>query len=73
MQILCEYDQMHVTDMIQIKHNKLKIPTGGRLTSWIFTRHGGIEFGGLWREIHLVTGRRIWTQDLRITSPALYH
>ena len=34
---------MCVTDMMQIKHNKLRIPTGGRLTSWLFTRHGGVE------------------------------
>ena len=33
------------TNTIQIKHNKLRIPTGGRLTSWLFTRHGGVEFG----------------------------
>ena len=31
--------------MIQVKHNKLRIPTGGRLTSWLFTRRGGVEFG----------------------------
>ena len=31
--------------VIQIKHNMLRIPTGGRLTSWIFTRRGGVEFG----------------------------
>ena len=31
--------------MIQIKHNKLRIPTGGRLTSWLFTTRGGVEFG----------------------------
>ena len=42
--------------------------TGGRLTSWLFTRHGGVEFGA--------------TEDKSIqwqgggfepTSPALYH
>ena len=33
------------TNTIQIKHNKLRIPTGGRLTSWLFTRRGGVEFG----------------------------
>ena len=44
-QIPCEYDQMHVTNMIQIKHNKLRIPTGVRQTSWLFTRRGGVEFG----------------------------
>ena len=31
--------------MIQIKHNKLRIPTGGRLTSWLFTQRGEVEFG----------------------------
>ena len=33
------------TNMIQIKQNKLRIPTGGRLTNWLFTRRGGGEFG----------------------------
>jgi len=23
----------------------LRIPTGRRLTSWLFTKHGGVEFG----------------------------
>ena len=36
---------MRLTSMIQIKYNKLRIPTGGRLTSWLFTRRGGVEFG----------------------------
>ena len=45
MQIPCEYDQIRVTNMIQSKHNKLRIPAGGRLTSWLFSRHGGVEFG----------------------------
>ena len=31
--------------MIQIKNNKLRIPTGGRLTSWLFTKREGVEFG----------------------------
>ena len=31
--------------MIQIKHNKLRIPAGGRLTSWLLTKRGGVEFG----------------------------
>ena len=44
-QIPYEYDQLHVTNIMQIKHNKLRIPTGGRLTSWLFTRCGGVEFG----------------------------
>ena len=33
-------------NMIQIKHNKLRIPTGGRLTSWLVIRCGGVELGG---------------------------
>ena len=33
------------TNTIQIKHNKVRIPTGGGLTSWLFTRRGGVEFG----------------------------
>ena len=44
-QIPCEYDQMRVTNIIQIKHNKLRIPTGERLTSWLFTKREGVEFG----------------------------
>ena len=44
-QIPFEYDQMRVTNIIQIEHNKLRIPTGGRLTSWLSTRRGGVEFG----------------------------
>ena len=56
------------TNTKQIKHNKLRIPTGGRLTSWLFTQRGGVEFGA--------------TEDKSIqwqgggfepTSPALYH
>ena len=31
--------------MLQIKHNNLRIPTGGRLTSWLFTQRGGAKFG----------------------------
>ena len=33
------------TNTIQMKHNKVRIPTGGRLTSWLFTRRGGVKFG----------------------------
>ena len=36
---------MCITSMKQIKHSKLRIPTGGRLTSWLFTQRGGVEFG----------------------------
>ena len=46
-QIPCEYDQMCVPNVIhnKLRHNKLRLPTGGRLTSWLFTRRGGVEFG----------------------------
>ena len=44
-QIPYEYDQIRVTNIIQNKHTKLRIPTGERLTSWLFTRRGGVEFG----------------------------
>ena len=43
-QIPHEYDQICITNIIQIKHNKLRTPTGGRLTSWLFSRCGGVEF-----------------------------
>ena len=33
------------TNLIEIKHNKLRIPTGERLTSWLFTQRGEVEFG----------------------------
>ena len=33
------------TNTIQIKHNKVRIPTGRRLASWLFTQRGGVEFG----------------------------
>ena len=39
--IKCAYE----TNTIQIKRNKVRIRTGGRLTSWLFTRRGGVEFG----------------------------
>ena len=29
---------------MHLKYDKLRIPTGGRLTSWLFTRRGGVEF-----------------------------
>ena len=31
--------------MIQFEHNKFRIPTGGRLTRWLFAQRGGVEFG----------------------------
>ena len=36
---------MFQTNTIQVKLNKLRIPTGGRLSSSLFTSHGGVEFG----------------------------
>ena len=30
---------------MQIENKLLRIPTGGRLTSWLLTRRGGVEFG----------------------------
>ena len=41
--IKCVYQ----TNMIQIKHNKLRIQTCRRLTSWLLTQRGGVEFGPL--------------------------
>lgn len=33
------------TNIIYMTENLLKIPTSGRLTNWLFTKHGGIKFG----------------------------
>ena len=45
-QIPCEYDQIRVTNKLnKLNRNKLIIPTGGRLTSWLFTQRGGVELG----------------------------
>ena len=35
----------NLKQMIRIKHNKLKILTVRRQTSWLFTKRGGVEFG----------------------------
>ena len=32
------------TNMKQIKHEILRIPTDRRLTSWLFTKRDGVEF-----------------------------
>ena len=61
------------TNMIQIKHNRLRIPTGGRLTNWLFTQRGKSWIRGHRRQIHLAAGTRIWARDLWITSSAPYH
>ena len=57
---------MHVTNkyLIQIKHNKLRIPTGGRLTSWLFTKCRGAEFGP--SKTNPSSGRE---KDLNLGSP----
>ena len=33
------------TDITNRTENLLKIPTARRLTSWLFTKRGGVEFG----------------------------
>ena len=35
----------NLKQIMQIKHNRLRIPTGRRQTSWLFTKHGGGGFG----------------------------
>ena len=51
-----------------MNRNLLKIPTGRRLTSWLFPKHGGVEFGR--PKTNLFSGRE---EDLnlgpRFTSP----
>ena len=56
-QIPCEYDQMRVTNMIEIKHNKLRIPTQWWEADQLAISVQGME--GHRRQIHLVAGRRI--------------
>ena len=66
----------HLWDNCKLNRNLLKIPTGRRLISWIFTKHGGVESGTIKRKsISVVAGRKIWTWDLRIPdkSSALGH
>lgn len=51
--------------------NLLKIPTGWRLTSWLFARRSVVEFAEDRRtQIQLAAGRRIWSRDFRIIKPA---
>ena len=58
--------------MIQIKHNKLRIPTGGRLTSWLFTMRGGVEFGATGDKSIQWQGRRFepGTSGLPVQCPS---
>ena len=45
----CYFSLTHL--ILQIEHKLLRIPTGKRLTSWLFTqRSRGIEFGTDYRE-----------------------
>ena len=64
--------------MVQIKHNKLRIPTGGRLTSWPFTQRGEFEFGATqdksiqWKEGGFEPGNsglQVWCPTTRPRSP----
>ena len=56
--------------IFQINITWLKIPTGRRQTSWLFTKcDGGFELGTTEKQIPLVIGRP-WTWDLRISTPA---
>ena len=63
------------TNTRQIKHNKVRIPTGGRLTSWLFTLRGGVEFGATedksiqWLEEHLIPG----PPDYKLSALPLGH
>ena len=44
----------------KFNRNLLKIPAGGRLTSWLFAKRRGSELNlGSPTEIHLLAGRRI--------------
>ena len=57
--------------IFQINITLLKIPTGRRQTSWLFTKcEPGFELGTTEKQIPLMAGWRPWTRDLRITTPA---
>ena len=47
---------MHITNKYEIKylikHNIVRIPTGGKQTSWLFTKLGGIEFQTIINKTH---------------------
>ena len=44
---LCQSIQHCCTSkqILQMEHKFVKNPTGRRLTSWLFTKRGGVEFG----------------------------
>ena len=50
----------------KLNRNLLKMPTDGTLVSCL-NQNGYLQDTA---QIHLVAGRRIWTQDLWITNPA---
>ena len=50
--------------------NLLRIPAGGRLTSWLFTKRGGFEFGTTEDKSIQWQGAGF---EVRITSPTPYH
>jgi len=49
------------TNIVNRTEDLFIIPTDWRLTSWLFTRRGGVEFGTTEHrtQIHLVAGRGI--------------
>ena len=57
--------------IIQIQHKLLRIPTGGRQTSWLFTRAAEKLNSGLPRTKSVSGQNGIWTRDLRISNPTL--
>ena len=56
---------------IQINITKLRIPTGGRQTSWLFTSIAKRLNSGLPRTTSASGQNGIWTHDLPISNPAL--
>ena len=42
----------------------------GKLTTWLFTKRGGVESGTTKSQIHLMAGRRTWTRNIWIRIPA---
>ena len=56
---------------IQINITRLRIPTGGRQTSWLFTSVAEKLNLGLPRTTSASGQNGIWTRDLRISNPTL--
>ena len=56
---------------IQMNITGLKIPTGGRQTSWLFTNMTEeLNWGPPRKQLQLSGQNGTWTRDLRISSPA---